>query len=83
VSAATQRTQQKVEMMWLCRCVPSTVGNEIIQSNGDISPKWQKAGLSASAHIVNSLPLDNMVWVVTVVQQFMTEYKDAVQKKLK
>jgi hypothetical protein len=47
------------------------------------SSKWQKAGQSAPAQIVNSLPLDNMVRVVTVVQQFMTEYNDAVSKEAK
>jgi hypothetical protein len=47
------------------------------------SPKWQKAGLSAPAQIINSLPLDNMVRVVTVVQQFMTEYNGAVSKEAK
>jgi hypothetical protein len=47
------------------------------------SSKWQKAGQSAPAQIVNSLPLDNMVRVVTVVQQFMTECNDAVCKEAK
>jgi hypothetical protein len=36
------------------------------------SLQWQEAGQSAPAHIVNSLPLNSMVRVVTVVQQFMT-----------
>jgi hypothetical protein len=35
------------------------------------------------AQIVNSSPLDNMVSVVTVVQQFMTEYNDTVSKETK
>jgi hypothetical protein len=47
------------------------------------SSQWQEAGQSAPAHIVNSLPLDNMVRVVTVVQQFMTEYNDALSKEAK
>jgi hypothetical protein len=47
------------------------------------SPKWQEAGQSAPAQIVNSLLLDKMVRVVTVVQQFMTEYNDAVSKEAK
>jgi hypothetical protein len=47
------------------------------------SPKWQKAGQSAQAEIVNSLLLDSMVRVVTVVQQFMTECSDAVSKEAK
>jgi hypothetical protein len=38
---------------------------------------------SVPAPIVNSLPLDNMVRVVTVVQQFMTEYNGAVSKEAK
>jgi hypothetical protein len=47
------------------------------------SSKWQQAGQSAPAHIVNSLPLDNIVRVVTVVQQIMTEYNGAVSKEAK
>jgi hypothetical protein len=43
----------------------------------------QKVGQSAPAQIVNSLPLDNMVRVVTVVQQFMTEYNDDVSNEAK
>jgi hypothetical protein len=48
-----------------------------------ISSQWQKAGQSAPAQILNSLPLDNMIRVVTVVQQFMTQYNDAVSKEAK
>jgi hypothetical protein len=47
------------------------------------SSKWQQAGQSAPAQIVNSSPLDNMARVVTVVQQFMTEYNGAVSKEAK
>jgi hypothetical protein len=47
------------------------------------SSQWQEAGQSAPAQIVNSLPLDNMVRVVSVVQQFMTQYNDAVSKEAK
>jgi hypothetical protein len=47
------------------------------------SSKWQEAGQSAPAQIVNSLPLDNMVRVVAVVLQFMTGYNDAVSKEAK
>jgi hypothetical protein len=47
------------------------------------SSKWQQAGQSAPAQIVNSSPRDNMVRVVTVVQQFMTEYNGAVSKEAK
>jgi hypothetical protein len=47
------------------------------------SPKWKRASQSAPTQIVNSLPLDNKVRVVTVVQQFMTEYNGAVSKEAK
>jgi hypothetical protein len=47
------------------------------------SSKWQQAGQSAPAPIVNSSPLDNMVRVVAVVQQLMTEYNGAVSKEAK
>jgi hypothetical protein len=46
-------------------------------------PKWQEAGQLIPAPNVNSLPLDNMVTVVTVVQQFMKEFNDAVSKEAK
>jgi hypothetical protein len=47
------------------------------------SSKWQQAGQTAPAQIVNSSPLDNMVRVVAVVQQFMTEYNGALSKEAK
>jgi hypothetical protein len=47
------------------------------------SSKWQQAGQSAPAQTVNSSPLDNIGRVVTVVQQFMTEYNGAVSKEAK
>jgi hypothetical protein len=46
-------------------------------------PKWQEADQSTPGQIVNNLPLNNMVTVVTVVQQFMTEYNGAVSKEAK
>jgi hypothetical protein len=58
---------------------PDTVDRPRVQT----SPKWQKAGQSTPAQIVNSFPQDNMVRVVTAVQQFMTEYNDAVSKEAK
>jgi hypothetical protein len=58
---------------------PATVDQPRVQTQ----PKWQEAGQSVPAPIVNSLPLDNMVRVVTVVQQFMTEYNGAVSKEAK
>jgi hypothetical protein len=45
------------------------------------SSKWQQTGQSALAQIVNSSPLDNMVRVVTIVQQFIAEYNGAVLKE--
>jgi hypothetical protein len=56
---------------------PVTVDQPRVQT----TPKRQIVGQSAPAQIVNSLPLDNMVRVVTVVQQFMTEYNYAVSKE--
>jgi hypothetical protein len=50
---------------------PATVDHPTVQT----PPKWQEAGQSAPAQIVNSLPLDNMARAVTVVQQFMTEFR--------
>jgi hypothetical protein len=59
---------------------PATVDQPGVQT----SLKWQKAaGQSAPAQIVNSLPLNNIVRVVTVVQQFMTEHNDAMPKEAK
>jgi hypothetical protein len=58
---------------------PATMDQPRVQT----SSQWQEAGQSAPAPIVNSLPLDNMVRVVTVVQQFMTQYNDAVSKEAK
>jgi hypothetical protein len=58
---------------------PATVDQPRVQT----SSKWQKADQSAPAQIVNSSPLDNMVRVVTVVQQFMTEYNGAASKEAK
>jgi hypothetical protein len=55
----------------------------VIQPRVQTSSKWQQAGQSAPAHILNSSPLDNMVRVVTVVQQFITEYNGAVSKEAK
>jgi hypothetical protein len=53
------------------------------QPRVQIPPKWQEEGQSVPAPTVNSLPLDNMVRVVTAVQQFMTEFNDAVSKEAK
>jgi hypothetical protein len=47
------------------------------------SSQWQEAGQPAPAPTVNSWPLDNMDRVVTVVEQFMTEYNNAVSKEAK
>jgi hypothetical protein len=58
---------------------PATVDHPRVQT----PPKWQQAGQSVPAQIVNSLPLDNMIRVVTVVQQFMAEFNDAVSKEAK
>jgi hypothetical protein len=44
-------------------------------------PKWQEAGQSAPAQIVNSSPLQNMVRAVTVVQQLMTEVNGAMSSE--
>jgi hypothetical protein len=38
---------------------------------------------SISAPTANSLPLDNMIRAVTVLQQIMTELNDAVSKEAK
>jgi hypothetical protein len=43
----------------------------------------EKAGHSVRGPTVNSQPLDNMLRVVTVVQQFMTEFKGAVSEEEK
>jgi hypothetical protein len=40
----------------------------------------QPTGQSAQASNVNSFPLDNMLRVITVVQQIMTEFSGAVSK---
>jgi hypothetical protein len=56
---------------------PATVDQLRVQT----PPKWQEAGQSAPAQIVNSLPLDNMVRAVTVVQHFMEEYNGAVSSE--
>jgi hypothetical protein len=41
----------------------------------------QKAGQSVRAPTVNSQPLDNMLRVVTAVQQIMTEFNGAVSEE--
>jgi hypothetical protein len=41
----------------------------------------QKSGQSVRAPIVNSQPLDNMLRVVTVVQQIMAEFNGAVRRR--
>jgi hypothetical protein len=40
----------------------------------------QQSGQSVRAQKVNSQPLDNMLQVVTVVQQIMTEFNGAVSE---
>jgi hypothetical protein len=45
--------------------------------------KTAQLGTNVLAPIVNSLPLDTMVREVTVVQQFMTKFNDAVLKEAK
>jgi hypothetical protein len=44
-------------------------------------PKQQPTGQSAQACNVNSLPLDNMLRAITVVQQIMAEFSGAVPKQ--
>jgi hypothetical protein len=44
-------------------------------------PKQQATGQSVPAPNVNSMPLDNMLRAITVVQQIMTELSGAVSKK--
>jgi hypothetical protein len=43
----------------------------------------QATGQSIGAPNANSLPLDNMLRVVTVVQQFMTEFNGTVSEEEK
>jgi hypothetical protein len=43
----------------------------------------QATGQSAEAPNVNSLPLDNMLRIVTLVQQFMTELNGAMSEEEK
>jgi hypothetical protein len=45
------------------------------------SGQQQNAGQSAQALTVNSQPLDDMLRVVTVVQQIMTEFNGAVSEE--
>jgi hypothetical protein len=45
------------------------------------SEQQQTAGQSVRAPTVNSQPLDNMLRVVTAVQQIMTEFNDAVSEE--
>jgi hypothetical protein len=45
------------------------------------SGEQQKAGQSVRAPTVNSQPLDNMLRVVTAVQQIMTEFNGAVSEE--
>jgi hypothetical protein len=47
------------------------------------SGQQQKAGQSVRAPTVNSQPLDNMLRVVTVVKQIMTELNGAVSEEEK
>jgi methionine-rich copper-binding protein CopC len=42
---------------------------------------YKKIGQSVWAAIVNSQPLDNMLRVVTAVQQIMTEFNGAVSEE--
>jgi hypothetical protein len=58
-----------------------------VVSPGTVEPKvctpspQQPAGHSVRAQNVNSEPLDNMLRVVTVLQQIMTEFNGAVSKE--
>jgi hypothetical protein len=45
------------------------------------SAKQQEAGQSVRTPIVNSQPLDNILRVVTVVQQIVTEFNGAVSEE--
>jgi hypothetical protein len=49
-----------------------------IKLSTSASGQQQKSGQSVRAPIVNSQPLDNMLRVVTAVQQMMTEFSGAV-----
>jgi hypothetical protein len=46
-----------------------------------LASEQQKPGQSVRSPTVNSQPLDNMLIVVTVVQQIMTEFNDAVSEE--
>jgi hypothetical protein len=51
------------------------------KSNTPASAQQQEAGQSVRSPIISSQPLDNMLRVVTAVQQIMTEFNGAVSEE--
>jgi hypothetical protein len=60
---------------------PVTSSPAEIKQNTPAPAKQHKTGQSVRAPSVNSQPLDNMLRVVTVVQQIMTEFSGAVSEE--
>jgi hypothetical protein len=63
------------------RQVPVADPSTEVKFSTPASGQQQNAGQSVRAQTVNSQPLDNMLRVVTVVQQIMTEFNDAVSEE--
>jgi hypothetical protein len=59
-------------------------GPKIAEKQSVLAPApQQKTGQSVRAPIVNSQPLDNMLRVVTIVQQIITEFNGALAEERK
>jgi hypothetical protein len=65
----------------LTRQLPVAVPPEAKKSSVPAPVQEQETGQSVRAQIINSQPFDNMLKVVTVVQQTMTEFNGAVRRR--
>jgi hypothetical protein len=81
-AAALQNNAEQQQQLQPRR-VPVAGPPAVETPNAPASVRQQNAGQSVPTPDVNSLPLDNMFRVVSVVQQIMTEFNGAASEEAK
>jgi hypothetical protein len=80
-SAAPLRNNAWHQQQRIPREVPVASPPAGVKLSTPASGQQQKAGQSVRAPTINSQPLDNMLRVVTTVQQIMTEFNSVVSEE--
>jgi hypothetical protein len=83
MSPSRRRTQAVQRNNNRRRQVPVADTSTEVKLSTPASGQQKKVGQSVRAPTVNSQPLDNMLRVVTVVQQSMEEFNDALSEEEK